>query len=122
MTTEPLLVFPDPPPPLLAQTLDLGGHTWKAVANASVAAQHEPADGWAGALVVAEEDPEGAFVVCRSLRKRDSAFTPSAWSESARRAADRSSPVDQRRSSVSGSGGISTSISFASRRMAVRSN
>src|SRR3954453_10668747 len=76
MTTGPMLVFPDPPPPLLAQTLDLGGHTWKAVANASVATQHEPADGWAGALVVAEEDPEGAFVVCRSLRKRDSVFTP----------------------------------------------
>ena len=71
MTLGPLLVFPDPPPPLLAQTLDLGGHVWKAVANASVAAQHEPPDGWSGALVVADEDAEGAFVICRALRKRD---------------------------------------------------
>jgi DNA-binding response OmpR family regulator len=76
MNNGPLLVFPDPPPPLLAQTLDLGGHSWKAVVNASVAAQHEPADGWAGALIVAEDDPEGAFMICRSLRKRDAAFTP----------------------------------------------
>ena len=74
--TAPLLVFPDPPPALLAQTLDLSGHAWKAVANASVAAQHEPADGWAGAIVDASTDPEGAFVVCRALRKRDAAFTP----------------------------------------------
>ena len=74
--TEPLLVFPDPPPPLLAQTLDLAGYPWKAVANASIAAQHEPADGWAGAVVVADEDPEGAFGICRALRKRDAPLEP----------------------------------------------
>ena len=74
--TGPLLVFPDPPPPLLAQALDLGGYSWKSVTNAAVAAQHEPLDGWAGAIVVADTDPEGAFVVCRALRKRDAAFTP----------------------------------------------
>jgi DNA-binding response OmpR family regulator len=73
---EPLLVFPDPPPPLLAQTLDLAGYPWKAVANASVATQHEPADGWSGAVVCADEDPEGAFGICRLLRKRDSSLEP----------------------------------------------
>jgi DNA-binding response OmpR family regulator len=73
---EPLLVFPDPPPPLLAQTLDLAGYAWKAVANASVATQHEPADGWAGAVVCADDDPEGAFGICRLLRKRDSSLEP----------------------------------------------
>jgi DNA-binding response OmpR family regulator len=74
--TEPLLVFPDPPPALLAQTLDLAGHPWKAVSNASVAAQHEPSDGWAGAVVCGDEDPEGAFGICRSLRKRDAPLEP----------------------------------------------
>src|SRR5262249_7370487 len=69
--TEPLLVFPDPPPALLAQTLDLAGYPWKAVANASIAAQNEPADGWSGAVVCGDEDPEGAVGICRSLRKRD---------------------------------------------------
>ena len=76
MAPEPLLVFPDPPPPLLAQTLDLAGYPWKAVANASVATQSEPSDGWAGAVVCADEDPEGAFGICRALRKRDANMTP----------------------------------------------
>ena len=34
---DPLLVFPDPPPPELAQSLDLAGLGWKAAANAAVA-------------------------------------------------------------------------------------
>jgi DNA-binding response OmpR family regulator len=76
MAPEPLLVFPDPPPPLLAQTLDLAGYPWKAVTNASIATQSEPADGWAGAVVCADEDPEGAFGICRALRKRDSTLEP----------------------------------------------
>jgi DNA-binding response OmpR family regulator len=74
--TEPLLVFPDPPPALLAQTLDLAGYPWKAVTNASVAVQHEPPDGWPGAVVCADDDPEGAFGICRALRKRDAPLEP----------------------------------------------
>lgn len=70
---EPLLVYPDPPPPLLAQTLDLAGYRWKSVANASVAMQQEPSEGWAGAIVCADDDPEGAFGICRALRKGDEA-------------------------------------------------
>ena len=66
-----VLVFPDPPPPLLVRTLDLAGQRWKAVSNAAVAMQGEPADGWMGAVVCAEDDPEGAFALCRSLRKGD---------------------------------------------------
>jgi DNA-binding response OmpR family regulator len=76
MVTQPLLVYPDPPPPLLAQTLDLAGYSWKACANASMAAASEPADGWSGAIVVADEDPEGAFGMSRALRKRDNAVEP----------------------------------------------
>jgi DNA-binding response OmpR family regulator len=73
---RPLLVFPDPAPPLLAQTLDLAGHSWKACANVSTATASEPADGWGGALIVADEDPEGAFGMCRALRKRDTVVEP----------------------------------------------
>ena len=36
---EPLLVHPDPPPPELAQALDLGGYAWKAVADETAAAR-----------------------------------------------------------------------------------
>lgn len=73
---DPLLVFPDPPPPLLAQTLDLAGYPWKAVANASIAAQHEPPNGWTGAVVFGDEDAESAFGICRALRRRDAPLEP----------------------------------------------
>ena len=71
-----LLVFPDPAPPLLAQTLDLAGYAWKSAANVSVALQLEPADGWAGAVVCADGDAEAAFGLCRALRKRDTGLSP----------------------------------------------
>ena len=35
----PILLFPDPPPPELIQSLDMAGYAWKAVANAAVAAE-----------------------------------------------------------------------------------
>jgi two-component system, OmpR family, alkaline phosphatase synthesis response regulator PhoP len=68
---EQLVVYPEPPPPDLARTLDLGGYRWKAVASAEDAARHEPPDGWAGAIVACDVDPEGAWALCRALRKRD---------------------------------------------------
>jgi two-component system, OmpR family, alkaline phosphatase synthesis response regulator PhoP len=73
---EPLLLFPDPAPPELAQALDLGGYRWKAASDEVAAVRDEPADGWAGAVVVAAEDPEGAFALCRALRKRDVPLEP----------------------------------------------
>ena len=73
---EPLLVFPDPVPPDVAQGLDLGGYPWKAVTSVEAAARLEPEDGWAGAVVCAEVDPEAAFALCRSLRKRDIPLEP----------------------------------------------
>ena len=36
----------------------------------------EPDDGWAGAIVCADDDPEGAFALCRALRKRDIPLEP----------------------------------------------
>ncbi len=70
-----LVVVPDPATPELARTLDLGGHAWKAVGSADGAAEHEPADGWAGAIVDATTDPDGAWAFLRTLRKqRDTAI------------------------------------------------
>jgi len=68
---DPLLVFPAPPPPELAQTLDLAGYTWKAVANAVVAEEHERESRWAGAVIAADQDPDAAFSLARALRKRN---------------------------------------------------
>jgi len=73
---EPILLFPDPVPPELAQALDLAGYPWKAVADEAGAARLEPGEGWAGAIVVADSDPERAFALCRSLRKRDIPLEP----------------------------------------------
>jgi len=73
---EPLLVHPDPPPPELAQLLDLSGHPWKAVADATTATRNEPEGGWSGAVVVADRDPESAYALCRALRKTDVPLEP----------------------------------------------
>ncbi|MBI02593.1 MAG: transcriptional regulator [Acidimicrobiaceae bacterium] len=73
---DTLLVFPDPPPPELAQCLDLGGWVWKSMPNAEAAMAEEPIGGWAGAVVVADTDPEGAFALCRRLRKVEMPLSP----------------------------------------------
>ena len=73
---EPLLVFPDPPVPELAQTLDLAGWQWKAVSDENMARRSEPDAGWAGAIVCADRNPEAAFAVARALRKTDRPLEP----------------------------------------------
>ena len=73
---DPLLVFPDPPPPELTQSLDLGGWSWKSCADADAAMAEEPDEGWAGAVVVADTNPEAAFALCRRLRKVEMPLEP----------------------------------------------
>ena len=76
MTLSPLLVFPDPPPAVLVQTLDLAGYRWLGVGSVGTAERTEPEDGWSAAIVNATEDPEGAWALCRALRKRDVSLDP----------------------------------------------
>ena len=71
-----LVVFPDPPPALLAQTLDLAGWQWKAVADENMARRSEPDAGWAGAIICADRNPEAAFAVARAVRKTDRPLEP----------------------------------------------
>jgi len=73
---EPILVYPDPPPPELAQFLDLSGYPWKPVGTVDAALKTEPDDGWAGAIVVGAGDSDGAFALCRAVRKRDTPVFP----------------------------------------------
>jgi len=73
---EPLLLYPDPAPPELAQALDLAGYPWKCASSAEAAIALEPEDGWAGAVIVADSDPDGAFALCRALRRRDIPLEP----------------------------------------------
>jgi DNA-binding response OmpR family regulator len=73
---EPLLVFPDPPPPGLSQALDRSGYPFRAVSTNEQVVRLEPEDGWAGAVVCADEHSDEAFAVCRGLRKRDIPLAP----------------------------------------------
>jgi DNA-binding response OmpR family regulator len=73
---EPLLLYPDPPPPEVAQALDAAGYPWKAVRSEADIAAAEPVDGWSGAVVCATADREGAFALCRAVRKRDLPLQP----------------------------------------------
>src|SRR5690348_2435823 len=73
---DPLLLYPNPPPPELAQALDLANLAWKAVDDEVDARRQEPDGGWGGAIVVVDEDPEGAFLFCRSIRKQDAPIQP----------------------------------------------
>jgi two-component system, OmpR family, alkaline phosphatase synthesis response regulator PhoP len=73
---EPLLVFPNPAPPSLAQGLDVGGYPWKAVSAPDEVDDAQPDDGWSGAIVCADVDGDGAFALCRTVRKRDLPLEP----------------------------------------------
>src|SRR4051812_39793159 len=73
---EPLLLFPDPAPPEVAQALDMGGFPWKAASSAEAAAGRAPEGGGAGALTCPAVAAEGAFALCRAPRKRDTPMEP----------------------------------------------
>jgi two-component system alkaline phosphatase synthesis response regulator PhoP len=73
---EPLLCFPDPFPAEVALALERAGYPWKAVARPEHAESDEPDDGWAGAVVCAETDPQGAFALCRTVRTGDVPLRP----------------------------------------------
>lgn len=70
---DPLLVYPDPPPRELVQTLDLAGYAWQAVSGDGSDVR---GDSWAGAIVCASDEPQGAWAFCRALRKREVPVTP----------------------------------------------
>ncbi len=73
---ETLLLYPDPPPPELAQAVDLAGLAWKAVADEHTARRQQPDTGWGAGIVVVDLDPESAFSFCRAIRKLDSPVQP----------------------------------------------
>lgn len=73
---EPLLVYPDPPSPELVKALDASGYPFVAVSDSSELDDVEPEDGWSGAVVCADGSPDGAFSLCRALRKRDLPLQP----------------------------------------------
>jgi two-component system, OmpR family, alkaline phosphatase synthesis response regulator PhoP len=73
---EPICVFPAPAPVDLARALDFGGYVWKAVGSVAETVASQPPDGWSGAIVVFDEDPEMALSVLTALRGRDIPMEP----------------------------------------------
>lgn len=74
--SESFLIYPSPPPPELARSLDLAGYQWSAVSGMDDVDRNEPTDGWTGAVIVADEEPEKAWAICREIRKRDVPVEP----------------------------------------------
>lgn len=70
---EPILVYPEPVPPELAQALDIGGWAWKAAPDIDAARRDEPVEGWVGAIVMATAGGEldTAMRFCRAIRNGD---------------------------------------------------
>jgi DNA-binding response OmpR family regulator len=73
---DPLLVWPDPPPPDLVRVLDLAGLPWTAVVDETAAR-----DGvWSGAIVTADGSVEGTaergLLMARVLRRGDAPIAP----------------------------------------------
>lgn len=55
----------------LTKVLDVLGCDWKAVSDASAAETLEPANGWSGAVITVDGNPEEAFRIARWLRRRE---------------------------------------------------
>ena len=70
---DPLLVFPEPVPPELAQALDMGSWSWKAAVDIDAARRDEPPEGWIGAIVMAAagSDLDRAMRFGRAVRNGD---------------------------------------------------
>jgi two-component system alkaline phosphatase synthesis response regulator PhoP len=73
---EPLLVFPERPPPQLLSALEEGGYPYLAVGDAEEAARKEPADGWGGAVVWSGENEAPELSFCGFLRRREEPVAP----------------------------------------------
>ena len=55
----------------LTKVLDILGLRWKAVSDASAAEIQQPDDGWTGAIITVDGNPNEAFRIARWLRDQD---------------------------------------------------
>jgi len=76
MSSDLIAVFPEPPPPDLARTLDLAGYRWKAFSSADDLSKPGIAESWIGAIVCGDVDLEAAWSFARVLRKKESVIVP----------------------------------------------
>ena len=76
---DPFVCFPDPAPAEVLLAVTQVGYGYRCAPGAEGIDDLETKsceDGWAGAVIVATNDLDGALTVCRALRKRESPVTP----------------------------------------------
>jgi len=73
---DPLLLFPDPAPAPVVHSVVAGGYPFVAVQSPEEAERKEPEDGWSGAIVCAEVEPDAALALCRAVRRREPPLAP----------------------------------------------
>jgi two-component system, OmpR family, alkaline phosphatase synthesis response regulator PhoP len=71
-----LLIYPDPPPPEVVQTLELAGYGWVGASSADAAASDSRTAACTGAVVCLDNDPDGAWAFLRAFRKGDGPIVP----------------------------------------------
>ena len=76
LVMEPILVFPDPPPPSWPRRSTWPATRGRRPPRSRAPAACEPADGWAGAVVVADTDPEVGVGVLPHRAQEDVPLAP----------------------------------------------
>jgi len=69
---EPLLLYPDPPPPEVVRALDMAGYAWKAVTSEAEVGMGS----WGGAVIAADDDGEAGFNFARAVRREEHGVAP----------------------------------------------
>jgi DNA-binding response OmpR family regulator len=69
---EPLLLYPNPPPPDVVRALDIAGYAWTAVTTEAEAATGS----WGGAIIAADDTEDGGFGFARAIRHGDHGIAP----------------------------------------------
>ena len=70
-----MLVHPAPMGSSLTKVLEILGFSWKAVSDLSAAETLEPQEGWSGAVITVDGNPDEAFRIARWLRSREESPT-----------------------------------------------
>lgn len=71
-----VLVHPESVASAVSKVLDMIGVMWKGADDTTAAGVSEPTDGWGGAIIAIDDDPERAFGLARWLKSREHSTTP----------------------------------------------
>ncbi len=73
---EPLILYPEKAPFHVSKALEEFGYPFTPISMIARVSSLEPSEGWAGAIVCADQSLEDAFFVCRHLRTKERQISP----------------------------------------------